>query len=163
MEASCFSPKADWLQFPDSHGFQNTPSNPGFNANHASHKHVFVKLRECANVHRNLNGIGGLNLACVELAFQFGGKLVTFENSKFQQQGAEQQQQQQQCFHVYISQVVTEKEFLSRSDQLQEAVQGEAFINYCQKKIEAAKNNFEKNVWSFLKVISGRACTSQSS
>nr|XP_020657434.1 protein transport protein Sec31A isoform X3 [Pogona vitticeps] len=85
----------------------------------------------------------------VGASFSFGGKLVTFENSKPQQQGAEQQQLR---YHVYVSQVVTEKEFLSRSDQLQEAVRAEAFINYCQKKIDAAKNDFEKNVWSFLKV-----------
>ncbi|KAJ6657468.1 hypothetical protein lerEdw1_002403 [Lerista edwardsae] len=86
----------------------------------------------------------------VGASFSFGGKLVTFENSKPQQPG--EQQQQQQRYHVYVSQVVTEKEFLTRSDQLQEAVQAEAFINYCQRKIDAAKNDFEKNVWSFLKV-----------
>ncbi|TFK02863.1 one cut domain family member 2 [Platysternon megacephalum] len=82
-------------------------------------------------------------------SFSFGGKLVTFENIKSHHQGAEQQQQHH---HVYVSQVVTEKEFLNRSDQLQEAVQSEGFINYCQKKIEAAQTDFEKNVWSFLKV-----------
>ncbi|XP_060134390.1 protein transport protein Sec31A isoform X11 [Zootoca vivipara] len=85
----------------------------------------------------------------VGASFSFGGKLVTFENSKPQQQGAEHPQHH---YHVYVSQVVTEKEFLSRSDQLQEAVQAEAFVNYCQRKIDAAKNDFEKNVWSFLKV-----------
>ncbi|XP_077789902.1 protein transport protein Sec31A isoform X11 [Podarcis muralis] len=85
----------------------------------------------------------------VGASFSFGGKLVTFENSKPQQQGAEHPQHQ---YHVYVSQVVTEKEFLSRSDQLQEAVQAEAFVNYCQKKIDAAKSDFERNVWSFLKV-----------
>ncbi|KAM9143600.1 protein transport protein Sec31A isoform 2-T2 [Pangshura tecta] len=84
----------------------------------------------------------------VGASFSFGGKLVTFENIKSHQQGPEQQQQHQ----VYVSQVVTEKEFLNRSDQLQEAVQSEGFINYCQKKIEAAQTDFEKNVWSFLKV-----------
>ncbi|XP_074806601.1 protein transport protein Sec31A isoform X10 [Natator depressus] len=83
----------------------------------------------------------------VGASFSFGGKLVTFENIKSHQQGAEQQQHQ-----VYVSQVVTEKEFLNRSDQLQEAVQSEGFFNYCQKKIEAAQTDFEKNVWSFLKV-----------
>uniref|UniRef100_A0A8C3FL61 Protein transport protein Sec31A n=1 Tax=Chrysemys picta bellii TaxID=8478 RepID=A0A8C3FL61_CHRPI len=84
----------------------------------------------------------------VGASFSFGGKLVTFENIKSHQQGPEQQQHH----HVYVSQVVTEKEFLNRSDQLQEAVQSEGFINYCQKKIEAAQTDFEKNVWSFLKV-----------
>ncbi|XP_006907661.1 protein transport protein Sec31A isoform X11 [Pteropus alecto] len=86
----------------------------------------------------------------VGASFSFGGKLVTFENVKMQsQQGAEQQQLQQ---HVFISQVVTEKEFLSRSDQLQQVVQSQGFVNYCQKKIDASQTEFEKNVWSFLKV-----------
>ncbi|XP_066089611.1 protein transport protein Sec31A isoform X4 [Saccopteryx bilineata] len=84
----------------------------------------------------------------VGASFSFGGKLVTFENVKMQSpQGAEQQPQ-----HVFISQVVTEKEFLSRSDQLQQVVQSQGFINYCQKKIDASQSEFEKNVWSFLKV-----------
>ncbi|XP_045675984.1 LOW QUALITY PROTEIN: protein transport protein Sec31A-like [Phyllostomus hastatus] len=84
-------------------------------------------------------------------SFSFGGKLVTFENVRMQsQQGAEQQQQQQQ--HVFISQVVTEKEFLSRSDQLQQVMQSQGFVKYCQKKIDASQSEFEKNVWSFLKV-----------
>lgn len=81
-------------------------------------------------------------------SFSFGGKLVTFENVRTQsQQGAEQQQQ-----HVFISQVVTEKEFLSRSDQLQQVMQSQGFVKYCQKKIDASQSEFEKNVWSFLKV-----------
>ncbi|XP_007997274.1 protein transport protein Sec31A isoform X29 [Chlorocebus sabaeus] len=86
----------------------------------------------------------------VGASFSFGGKLVTFENVRMpSHQGAEQQQQQH---HVFVSQVVTEKEFLSRSDQLQQAVQSQGFINYCQKKIDASQTEFEKNVWSFLKV-----------
>ncbi|OXB84101.1 UNVERIFIED_CONTAM: hypothetical protein H355_012219 [Colinus virginianus] len=81
---------------------------------------------------------------------QFGGKLVTFENAKPQQQpGIEQQQQRH---YVYVSQVVTEREFLARSTQLQEAVQSEGFVSYCQKKIDMAQADFEKNVWAFLKV-----------
>ncbi|XP_072784749.1 protein transport protein Sec31A isoform X9 [Taeniopygia guttata] len=82
-------------------------------------------------------------------SFSFGGKLVTFENSKpLQQLGMEQQQHP----HVYVSQVVTEKEFLARSNQLQEAVQSEGFVSYCQKKIDMALADFERNVWAFLKV-----------
>uniref|UniRef100_A0A670ZSX1 Protein transport protein Sec31A n=1 Tax=Pseudonaja textilis TaxID=8673 RepID=A0A670ZSX1_PSETE len=84
----------------------------------------------------------------VGASFSFGGRLVTFENNKTQQQG----EHPQQLYHVYVSQVVTEKEFLNRSNQLQEAVQAEAFSSYCQKKIDVAKNDFERNVWSFLKV-----------
>ncbi|NXV13860.1 SC31A protein, partial [Cepphus grylle] len=86
----------------------------------------------------------------VGASFSFGGKLVTFENAKSQQQpGVEQHQQ---CHYVYVSQVVTEKEFLARSNQLQEAVQSEGFVSYCQKKIDTAQADFEKNVWAFLKV-----------
>ncbi|XP_027508578.1 protein transport protein Sec31A isoform X10 [Corapipo altera] len=84
-------------------------------------------------------------------SFSFGGKLVTFENAKPQQQPG-MEQQQQQHHHVYVSQVVTEKEFLARSKQLQEAVQSEGFVSYCQKKIDMALADFEKNVWAFLKV-----------
>ncbi|XP_040603430.1 protein transport protein Sec31A isoform X10 [Mesocricetus auratus] len=85
----------------------------------------------------------------VGASFSFGGKLVTFENVRGQpQQGAEQQQRQQ----VFVSQVVTEKDFLSRSEQLQQAVQSQGFVSYCQRKIDASHTEFEKNVWSFLKV-----------
>ncbi|NXB27767.1 SC31A protein, partial [Eulacestoma nigropectus] len=83
-------------------------------------------------------------------SFSFGGKLVTFENSKSPQQPGMEQQQQHP--HVYVSQVVTEKEFLARSNQLQEAVQSEGFVSYCQKKIDMALADFERNVWAFLKV-----------
>ncbi|NXO63913.1 SC31A protein, partial [Phainopepla nitens] len=83
-------------------------------------------------------------------SFSFGGKLVTFENSRPPQQPGMEQQQQHP--HVYVSQVVTEKEFLARSNQLQEAVQSEGFVSYCQKKIDMALADFERNVWAFLKV-----------
>ncbi|NWT66518.1 SC31A protein, partial [Prunella himalayana] len=83
-------------------------------------------------------------------SFSFGGKLVTFENSKAPLQAGMEQQQQHP--HVYVSQVVTEKEFLARSNQLQEAVQSEGFASYCQKKIDMALADFERNVWAFLKV-----------
>ncbi|KAF4792146.1 Protein transport protein Sec31A [Turdus rufiventris] len=82
-------------------------------------------------------------------SFSFGGKLVTFENSKSAQQPGMEQQQHP---HVYVSQVVTEKEFLARSNQLQEAVQSEGFVSYCQSKIDMALADFERNVWAFLKV-----------
>ncbi|NXC82452.1 SC31A protein, partial [Cercotrichas coryphoeus] len=83
-------------------------------------------------------------------SFSFGGKLVTFENPKSAQQPGMEQQQQHP--HVYVSQVVTEKEFLARSNQLQEAVQSEGFVSYCQKKIDMALADFDRNVWAFLKV-----------
>ncbi|XP_020844074.1 protein transport protein Sec31A isoform X3 [Phascolarctos cinereus] len=84
----------------------------------------------------------------VGASFSFGGKLVTFENAKLPL-GAEQQVQRHQ---VHVSQVVTEKEFLLRSEYLQQVVQSQGFVSYCQKKIDASQMDFEKNVWSFLKV-----------
>ncbi|XP_031754898.1 protein transport protein Sec31A isoform X6 [Xenopus tropicalis] len=89
----------------------------------------------------------------VGASFSFGGKLVTFETVNTQ---TAQQQQHPEAephhFHVYVSQVVTEKEFLTRSNQLQDVVSTGTFIDYCQKKVEDAKTDFEKDVWSFLKV-----------
>ncbi|XP_044080626.1 protein transport protein Sec31A isoform X3 [Neovison vison] len=83
----------------------------------------------------------------VGASFSFGGKLVTFENGRAQaQQGAEPPH------HVFVSQVVTEEEFLQRSDQLQQVLRSQGFVSFCQKKIEASQTEFEKNVWSFLKV-----------
>ncbi|KAM5271350.1 protein transport protein Sec31A isoform 4-T4 [Ctenodactylus gundi] len=85
----------------------------------------------------------------VGASFSFGGKLVTFENVRVQSpQGTEQPQPHP----VFISQVVTEEEFLSRSGQLQQVVQSKGFVTYCQEKIDASQTDFEKNVWSFLKV-----------
>ncbi|XP_053559342.1 protein transport protein Sec31A isoform X8 [Bombina bombina] len=88
----------------------------------------------------------------VGASFSFGGKLVTFEALKSQSAQPQHPQAVQQHYQVYISQVVTEQEFLSRSNQLQDVVSTGAFADYCQKKIEEAKTDFDKNVWSFLKV-----------
>ncbi|XP_058846570.1 protein transport protein Sec31A-like isoform X8 [Acipenser ruthenus] len=86
----------------------------------------------------------------VGASFAFGGKLVTFENVIVQPQ--QQQQQQLVPHHVYVSQVVTETDFLERSNQLQTAVQAGNFFNFCQSKVEAAQTEFERNIWSFLKI-----------
>ncbi|XP_073493126.1 protein transport protein Sec31A isoform X3 [Phyllobates terribilis] len=85
----------------------------------------------------------------VGASFSFGGKLVTFGAEKTQ---PTQQHPQAERFHVYVSQVVTEEEFLNRSNKLQDVVSTGAFLEYCQKKIDDGKNDFEKSVWSFLKV-----------
>ncbi|KAM4054005.1 protein transport protein Sec31A isoform 3-T3 [Anomaloglossus baeobatrachus] len=85
----------------------------------------------------------------VGASFSFGGKLVTFGAEKTQ---PNQQQPQAERLYVYVSQVVTEEEFLNRSNKLQDVVSTGAFLEYCKKKIDDARNDFEKNVWSFLKV-----------
>ncbi|XP_045922480.1 protein transport protein Sec31A isoform X2 [Micropterus dolomieu] len=84
----------------------------------------------------------------VGASFAFGGKLVSLENTK-----PNPQQPQQPTSHVvHVSQVVTETAFLKRSDQLQATLSAGSFVDFCQEKIDAAENEFEKTVWSFLKV-----------
>lgn len=84
----------------------------------------------------------------VGASFAFGGKLISLENTK-----PNPQQPQQPTSHVvHVSQVVTETAFLKRSDQLQATLSSGNFVDFCQEKIDAAENEFEKTVWSFLKV-----------
>ncbi|KAI4883950.1 hypothetical protein NFI96_027632 [Prochilodus magdalenae] len=84
----------------------------------------------------------------VGASFAFGGKLVSWENIK-----PPPQQPQQPVPHVvHISQVVTETDFLDRSNQLQSTLTAGTFVEFCQTKFEAAQNEFEKTVWAFLKV-----------
>uniref|UniRef100_A0AAX7V6W9 Protein transport protein Sec31A n=1 Tax=Astatotilapia calliptera TaxID=8154 RepID=A0AAX7V6W9_ASTCA len=84
----------------------------------------------------------------VGASFAFGGKLISLENTK-----PNPQQPQQPTSHVvHMSQVVTETAFLKRSDQLQATLSSGNFVDFCQEKIDVAENEFEKTVWSFLKV-----------
>lgn len=63
-----------------------------------------------------------------------------------------QQPQQLGPHVVHISQVVTETDFLKRSDQLQATLNAGTFVDFCRGKIGVANNEFEKTLWSFLKV-----------
>ncbi|KAM4528632.1 protein transport protein Sec31A isoform 2-T2 [Odontesthes bonariensis] len=81
----------------------------------------------------------------VGATFAFGGKLVSLENT------LPQQPQQPTSHVVHISQVVTETAFLRRSDQLQATLSSGSFVDFCQEKIAASENEFDKTVWSFLK------------
>ncbi|KAJ8264347.1 hypothetical protein GJAV_G00148110 [Gymnothorax javanicus] len=85
----------------------------------------------------------------VGASFAFGGKLVTFENLRPppQQQGPQTLPRQ-----VFISQVVTETEFLQRSNELQAALQSGAFSVYCQGKVQNSLSETEQDIWRFLKV-----------
>ncbi|XP_048027056.1 protein transport protein Sec31A isoform X7 [Megalobrama amblycephala] len=83
----------------------------------------------------------------VGASFAFGGKLVTLDNKP-----PAQQPQQTSAHVVHVSQVVTETDFIDRSNQLQATLNAGNFLEYCQTKIEAAQNEFEKTIWSFLKV-----------
>ncbi|XP_036386111.1 protein transport protein Sec31A isoform X2 [Megalops cyprinoides] len=84
----------------------------------------------------------------VGASFAFGGKLITFENLKPPQQQGPQAVPRQ----VFVSQVVTETEFLQRSGELQAALQAGSFSSYCQAKITNAPSDSEQDIWRFLKV-----------
>ncbi|XP_076139978.1 protein transport protein Sec31A isoform X8 [Alosa pseudoharengus] len=84
----------------------------------------------------------------VGASFAFGGKLVSLENGN----PLPQPTQQPLPRVVHVSQVVTETAFLERSAQLQATLSAGSFAEFCQTKIEAAPSEFEKAVWSFLKV-----------
>lgn len=90
----------------------------------------------------------------LSLDIQFGGKLVSLENVK-------PGPQQPTAHVVHVSQVVTETAFLKRSDQLQTTLSSGNFVDFCQAKIDAAHNEFERTVWSFLKVRTCYAETRQ--
>lgn len=82
------------------------------------------------------------------LVFQFGGKLITFENPKVPPVQSPQPIPRQ----VLVSQVTTETEFLQRSRELQTALQSGSFTNYCQAKIQNAPSDAEQDIWKFLLV-----------
>ncbi|XP_072439206.1 protein transport protein Sec31A isoform X1 [Chiloscyllium punctatum] len=84
----------------------------------------------------------------VGASFAFGGKLITFSNSKV----SPPQIQQPVTRQVFVSVVTTETEFLHRSNELQTALRSEAFVQYCQSKINTAPTDFDKSIWNFLKV-----------
>ncbi|XP_064175110.1 protein transport protein Sec31A isoform X1 [Anguilla rostrata] len=85
----------------------------------------------------------------VGATFAFGGRLITFENPKPPQQ---QQGPQPLPRLVFVSQVVTETEFLQRSGELQAALQSGAFSTYCQGKVQNAPSETDQDIWRFLKV-----------
>lgn len=80
-------------------------------------------------------------------SFGFGGKLVSFQQNK-----APASQQQVQRSSVYLSQVVTEPELVSRSKSLEEALSQNKFAEFCDAKVSKAANNEEAEMWKFLKV-----------
>ncbi|KAG7507635.1 transport protein Sec31A-like isoform X2 [Solea senegalensis] len=84
----------------------------------------------------------------VGASFAFGGKLITFENTKLPPAQSPQPVPRQ----VFVSQVTTETEFLQRSRELQAALQTGSFNNYCQTKIQSAKSDAEQDIWKFLLV-----------
>ena len=71
---------------------------------------------------------------------------MTFEDAK------PQNPQQPIQHQVYISQVVTETDLVTRSNQLEVALLDGQFAEFCSMKIANSKNEMEENIWNFLKV-----------
>lgn len=73
--------------------------------------------------------------------FSFGGKLISFGN--FNEPGVPKQ--------VQISQVVTETEFVKRSQELESALMAGQLIDFCEMKIVQERSEKETLLWQFLK------------
>lgn len=80
-------------------------------------------------------------------SFAFGGKLVTFECPP-----PANPQQPAQPHVVRISQVVTETELVTRSDQLQQALMAGQFAEFCALKAANSTDAMQENIWNFLRV-----------
>ncbi|XP_074647713.1 protein transport protein Sec31A-like [Tubulanus polymorphus] len=81
-------------------------------------------------------------------SFGFGGKLISFGNTKLDQQ---QQQHQPTPREVHVSQVVTEADILHSSNQLETALSNHQLTEFCNLKIENSTDEHDKNIWKFLK------------
>ncbi|XP_046568756.1 protein transport protein Sec31A-like [Haliotis rubra] len=82
----------------------------------------------------------------VGASFAFGGKLVSFDHLK------PQNPQQSIPKQVFISQVVTETELLTRSGQLETALNNNQFLEFCAMKAANAGDGMQENLWNFLRV-----------
>lgn len=92
--------------------------------------------------------------------FQFGGKLISFGNSKSPAGG---QQQTRPNRTVFVSQVVTETDLVSRSVQLEKTLQEGHYVQFCDEKITSTDDLNESTIWSFLKASSSVVSYSQCS
>ncbi|KAL8602789.1 hypothetical protein ACOMHN_055172 [Nucella lapillus] len=86
----------------------------------------------------------------VGASFSFGGKLVTFESPRAASATTPQQGSGPRV--VTISQVVTETELVSRSDQLQQALGAGQYAEFCALKVANSTDDMQENVWNFLRV-----------
>lgn len=78
--------------------------------------------------------------------FQFGGKLVSFDNTK------PQQPQQPVSRQVTLSQVVTETDLVTGSLQLEQALGNGQHVEFCAMKAANATDTMQESIWNFLMV-----------
>ncbi|CAF0785032.1 unnamed protein product [Brachionus calyciflorus] len=85
--------------------------------------------------------------------FAFGGKLVTF-GKYAETQHAEQinapSPAQVSNQRVFINQVITDKELVEKSQNLENALQTGNLIEYCNFKIENSKNQTQSFIWKYI-------------
>ena len=77
----------------------------------------------------------------IVLSWQFGGKLVSFSNSR----GGDVPKV------VTINQVITEEDLLNRSEQLENSLSQQLFADFCDQKSQQSPSEREKTLWNFLK------------
>ena len=86
-------------------------------------------------------------------SFAFGGKLVTFgrfsqdPNNPSEQVNAEATLNNQR---VIVSQIVTDPTLVQNSYQLENVLQTNNFTEYCNYKVENAKNQSQSSIWNFI-------------
>jgi len=83
-----------------------------------------------------------LKSTCEFIPLQFGGKLVSFGNTR----GVDVPKT------VSMSRIVTETEFLNKSRDLEQALAQGNLGEFCDHKIGHASNPTDKNIWNFMKV-----------
>lgn len=60
---------------------------------------------------------------------------------------------------VVVSQVITNPEFVKRSNELESALKNHQYYDYCKAKAENATDNHNKQVWSCLNAYFGENVT----
>ncbi len=91
--------------------------------------------------------------------FAFGGKLITWSDSSASPVGSSTSSDagpEPLNPKLFISQVVTEPDFISRAQSLDAVVQGGKFEEFCTMKTENSESGIEKDVWRFMKVSQGQ-------
>ena len=74
--------------------------------------------------------------------------MVTFETLKAP---ANAQQPAKPVSNVYLSRVVTEKDFVERSNRLETSIQNQNVPEFCESKIVSATKPEDQQVWQFIK------------
>ncbi|KAG7202003.1 hypothetical protein KM043_004690 [Ampulex compressa] len=87
-------------------------------------------------------------------SFGFGGKLIIFEN-----ESADPNVSTSPCRKVIISQVVTQPDVVRRSEELEETLKTERYLDYCIKKAEMAADEHGKKIWNCVAAYFGESLT----